>query len=68
MVQTPFIPFGDAPEDAVHEAVRFRQDGGNADPAAVFTESKAVSFQPTLPATSASGQRNAIWFRFILLP
>ena len=46
MIQTPFIPFGDAPEDAVHEAVRLRQDGGDADPAAVFTESKAVSFQP----------------------
>ena len=46
MVQTPFIPFRNAPEDAVHEAVRFRQDRGDTIPVAVGAESKAVSFQP----------------------
>ena len=30
MVQMPFIPFGDPPEDTVHIASFFRQDSGDA--------------------------------------
>ncbi len=46
MVQMPFIPFGDPPEDAVHIASFFRKNGGDAVPAAVHAKGKAVSFQP----------------------
>ena len=45
MVQMLFVPFRNPPEDAVHIAVRFRQNGGDAIPAAIGAESKAVSFQ-----------------------
>ena len=46
MVQMPFIPFGDPPEDTVHIASFFRQDSGDAIPAAVHAKGKAVPFQP----------------------
>ena len=43
MVQMLFVPFRNPPEDAVHEAVRFRQNRGDAISAAIGAERKAVS-------------------------
>lgn len=68
MVQMLFIPFGDPPEDAVHIAALLRHNRGNANPAAVFTESEAVSFQTDGIYYLGIGERKAIWFKFILEP
>ena len=43
MIQMLFVPFGNTPKDAVHIASFFRQNGGNAIPAAIGAERKAVS-------------------------
>ena len=45
MVQMLFILFGDPLQDAIHTASFFRQNGGDAIPAAVHAKGKAVSFQ-----------------------
>ena len=46
MIQMLFVPFGNTPKDAVHIASFFRQNGGNAIPAAIGAERKAVSLSP----------------------
>ena len=45
MIQMLFVPFGNTPEDTVHIASFFRQNGGNTIPSAIGAERKSVSFQ-----------------------